>query len=59
MGQELVVMGHDECDCLQNHHDKVEAVRKKSTVRLGSLAVWVTILVLASVKSTFQSCSYW
>lgn len=32
---------------------------KKSTVRLGNLAVWVTILVLASVKSSFQSCSYW
>lgn len=52
-------MEHDECDWLLSYHDKVEEVRKKSTVRLGNLAVWVTILVLASVKSPFQSCSYW
>lgn len=37
----------------------VEEVRKKNTVRLESLAVRVTILALASVKSPFQSCSYW
>ena len=41
------------------HHDKVEEARTGITVRLGSLSVWVSILVLGSVKGPFQSCSYW
>lgn len=35
------------------HHDKVEEVRKGITIRLGSLIVWVSILVLCLVKSRF------
>lgn len=36
------------------HRDKVEEERKGITViRLGSLAVWVSTLVLGSVKSPF------
>lgn len=39
---------------------QVEERRKGTTViRLGSLAVWVSTLVLGSVKSPFWSCSYW
>lgn len=37
------------------HHDKVEEVRKEMAIRLGSLAVWVSILVLGSVKIPFKT----
>lgn len=37
------------------HHDKEEEIRKGMAIRLGSLAVWVSILVLGPVRSPFKT----